>query len=199
MGAKLDLKKFRKIASKSIDIEKAVSKTFEKQINLRQQKMLKSFDEHPVTQEIEAGNGATNTSGLLGGYGNLFTFIGFNEGSDPIALVRNYLNKKLSYKKTKASVSQDGFKIYYQVEIPGIKEITSITQLSHLGRSWITGVEQGKIDGFQYYLNRSRRMRDSRSGKGIQIDKKLRNSSIKPTAYVDKMLKDFRKSLEEIK
>ena len=41
-------------------------------------RMIEEFIDHPVSQEIAAGAGATNSSGTLtGGYGNLFTFIGF--------------------------------------------------------------------------------------------------------------------------
>lgn len=199
MGVKLNIRKFRKIVSNSKDLEKRVSKVFEQQLALRQSKMVRSFDEHPVTVEIQAGNSAFNSSGLLGGYGNLFTFIGFSEDSDPIKTVRSYLAKKINYKKTKTTLNSKGFSIFYSAETPGIQELAGLTQLSHLGRSWVTGIEKGKIDGFQYYLNRSKRMRGSRSGKGIQIDRQLRNKSVRPVAYVDEMLKKFRRSLQEIK
>ena len=199
MGVKLNVRKFRKIASNSSELGSRIEKVFRDQIDLRQDKLVAEFDSHPVTQEIELGNGAPNISGILNGYGNLFTFIGFSKSSDPTKIVRNYLSKKLNYKKTRTNVTSKGFTVYFSLETPGIKDIASFTQVKHLGRSWVTGIENGKIDGFQYYLNRWRRMRGSRSGKGVQVDNKLRNQNVKPTAYVDKMLKRFRKSLQEIK
>ncbi len=50
-----------------------------------------SFNAHPVTQEIEGGARSTNISGTLGGVGNLFTYIGFDSGSNPIKPLRNLL------------------------------------------------------------------------------------------------------------
>jgi len=199
MGVKLNLKKLRKEISESKAARDAVEKAFKKQLENRQDKLLTEFNEHPVTQEIELGNGSPNISRTLGGYGNLFTFLGFEEDSDPIKIVRDYLAQEIKYRITKSSVDSRGFRVYFKVEIPGIKDLTTLTYLSHLGRSWLTGVEQGKVDGFQYYLNRWRKMRGSRSGKGVQIDNKLRNSNVKPVAYVNNMLKKFRASLERIK
>ena len=41
--------------------------------------LMKEFEEHTVTKEIEEGAGASNISSTLGGYGNLFTYIGFSD------------------------------------------------------------------------------------------------------------------------
>ena len=59
----------RKKASEKIDSSKAL--------------LLRDFDSHPVTKEIEGGAGSPNLSRTLGGYGNLYTFIGFAFGSRP--------------------------------------------------------------------------------------------------------------------
>ena len=40
-------------------------------------KFMEDFDNHPVTQEIEGGPSAKNTSNTLNGIGNLFSYIGF--------------------------------------------------------------------------------------------------------------------------
>ena len=44
--------------------------------------LLREFDNHPVTKEIEQG--PSGTSSLLGGRGNFFGFLGFNSGDKPI-------------------------------------------------------------------------------------------------------------------
>ena len=46
--------------------------------------MIKDFLSLKVTQEIAGGPGALNMSGTLGGYGNLFSFIGFDMGDNPM-------------------------------------------------------------------------------------------------------------------
>lgn len=185
--------------SKSDSFVNSMQEAYKKKLEEKQDKLLANFNEHPVTQEIELGNGAPNISRTLGGYGNLFTFLGFEEESNPIKIVRDYLSRDLRMQKTRVTSSAKGVTVYFKVETPGIRELAGLTQLSHLGRSWVTGIEQGKIDGFQYYLNRWRKMRGSRSGRGIQIDTKLRNKSLRPTKYIDHMLKKFRSSIEKIR
>ena len=53
--------------------------------------ILELFNNHPITKEIDSGNQATNLSNTLGGVGNLFTYIGFEEGSKPTDIIRKYL------------------------------------------------------------------------------------------------------------
>lgn len=43
-------------------------------IEERQKELQKQFQIHPITVELDAGPRASNTSGTLGGYGNLFFF-----------------------------------------------------------------------------------------------------------------------------
>ena len=43
--------------------------------------LIKQFESHPVTKEISGGSSSSNVSGTLGGYGNLFSFIGFHNNS----------------------------------------------------------------------------------------------------------------------
>src|SRR4051812_7772070 len=50
--------------------------------------MLRDFDEHEITQEIKAGPDALNISNTLGGYGNLFSYIGFELLRTPIQGLR---------------------------------------------------------------------------------------------------------------
>ena len=70
------------------EAKKAIKKEFE---DIHKQ-FLDSFDSHPVTQEIKGGSSSANISKTLGGVGNLFTYIGFESGSDPIKKLRELLN-----------------------------------------------------------------------------------------------------------
>ena len=72
------------------------SRTITRQVNkfagddFREKKadMLDVFLRHPITQEIQEGPTATNTTRTLDiankDHGNLFSFLGFEAGSDPI-------------------------------------------------------------------------------------------------------------------
>jgi hypothetical protein len=46
--------------------------------------MIDEFKNHLITKEINNGARSANISGTLSGYGNLFSFIGFEDGQDPI-------------------------------------------------------------------------------------------------------------------
>ena len=59
---------------------------------------LKQFNEHPVTRELEGGIKAPNISKTLPGTkddANLFSFIGFAEGSEPTQEVRQILEEEI--------------------------------------------------------------------------------------------------------
>ena len=56
----------------------ALRGVIEPKIQERQKELVKNFTVHPITVELDAGPRASNTSGALGGYGNLYSFIGFS-------------------------------------------------------------------------------------------------------------------------
>ena len=58
-------------------------------------KLLSSYEKHPVTREIKRGPQTSNISGTLGGYGNLFSFIGFDSSEDPTSVISEILNKEI--------------------------------------------------------------------------------------------------------
>ena len=70
-----------------------LQKKLKRTVNRALRAMLLEFNSHPVTKEIEAGPRAQNISGTLGGAGNLFSFIGFDDGDNPIAPVRRILEQ----------------------------------------------------------------------------------------------------------
>ena len=72
----------RKQASKKI--KNPVTKELRKKFNKIKKEMIKEFMSLPVTQEILQGPDGSNISGTLDGVSNLFAFIGFNKGQQPI-------------------------------------------------------------------------------------------------------------------
>lgn len=157
---------------------------------------LAEFDEHPITSEIEAGPDSGNISGTLNGYGNLFSFIGFDLGDSPVAELRLYLRRSIKASKLKKEKGAKT-KAYFTISKPDMKVIASVTPMPwEAGRSWVRSIERG-ISGFGYYMNTMTR-RFSRSGAGIQVDRRLRSGGYVPKKYMSQMLRNLDRNLRRL-
>ena len=168
--AKIDTFKLRKNVTGLEKFRSAAFNLVEDRVNKEGEVFLNSFSNHPVTTEIDAGESALNSSGTLGGYGNLFSFIGFASGSNPTQVVKDMIKKikllKKPYYLRKTYVS-------FKVLIPTKVDFESACTMPWaMGRSWLAGIEKG-ISGFGYYL--SKKM--GRSGGGVQADSQVRQGS----------------------
>ena len=153
-----------------------------------QKRLISDFEQHPITKEIEAGPNAENMSGTLSGYGNLFSFIGFDLGSNPVEELRAFLTKRI-----KIDVNKKFKALEFTVRAPDRKEIEARTRMPfEAANSWARMLEAG-MSSFSFYM--FKKSRASRSGKGIQIDNEIRPTSSRPTLYMSKLLKDFRRRL----
>jgi len=112
---KINLNQINKKVAKSKSFQKKISKKIDTLVQKEKQKLIAEFNAHPVTKEIEAGPTASNSSGTLGGYGNLFSFIGFRSGSQPVAPLRelistvvktNQIAKKIKVKEKGVELTQ---------------------------------------------------------------------------------------------
>jgi hypothetical protein len=151
--------------------------------------MISEFNNHPVTIEIKAGPYAGNYSDTLVGVsgGNLFSFIGFRQGTDPIAPILQKLN---SIKITSNTEYGNSF---LNIIMPKIEDIWDITPMPwQEGRSWAKGIESG-ISGLNYYLfSDSGRLKNSRSGPAIQSEKSRSGARYLPTSYLSTLFKKYR-------
>jgi hypothetical protein len=180
-------------------VEGAVAKTYGKFFQQRiiiafnkiKKEMIQEFLNHPVTVEIKAGPDAENISGTLGGYGNLFSFIGFEEGGSPTDPIEGLLNlSRIEYSRQ----TKNGF--IMKILLPSKQEIFGETPLPWArGRSWAEGIERG-ISGFGQYLNID--SINSRSGAGIETKSVIRKGKFKNTAYISALLNKYTKKFEEI-
>jgi hypothetical protein len=172
-----------------------VTEAYRPIVERAQKQLIKEFEKHPVTKELDAGKTASNTSGLLGGYGNLFSFLGFSVGSYPTQTVREILDKKIDVTAVRRG-DQGKFIIY--LDIPSKEEILAATaNLKWLtGRSWVDGIEHG-ISGFGRYLyNEDGFGPRSQSTTGIQYKGgKAYSGRFQNTKYISAMLDNFRKRL----
>ena len=172
----------------------AMRRELEPKIKKAQDDLIKDFNAHAVTREIEGGADGTNLSNTLGGYGNLFSFIGFDSNENPTAVIREILSQKINFRVR--AVASGKFKI--TILVPSKEEIFAITPMPWAsGLSWAEGVEKG-ISNLGFYLYRRSGIRGSNSGKGIQIKRSKKSVTFKETPYVSKIFTDFKKSLQNL-
>ncbi len=177
-------KKFREFALKEVN----------KKVNEAKREMVAEFNSHPVTKEIEMGSKAENISGTLGGYGNLFTFIGFEKGEDPIAPIRSMLEKIIvSYE----SVNKGRF--IFKIQYPSKEELFTISPMPWASsRSWLQGIELGMSGLGSYLYKGSSTISKSRSGSAVQIKSNLGRGRFKNTQYISNIIKKFTTKIQSI-
>ncbi len=189
VGVKINKKMIDKKVSKARSFEGKARKKIQQRLKRSKKELLKEFDNHPVTKELEAGPDAQNYSGTLGGYGNLFSFMGFGEGMDPTRAVRNFLESSIVI-KGRGKVTGTGLEI--TIKTPTIQDFDFAKMPWESGNSWVRSVEVG-MSSFSYYMHKA--YEAARSGAGIQIDNKLRKKSSKGVSYMRGILRKFRKKL----
>jgi hypothetical protein len=198
--AKIDLIVLRREVSETIKssrkIKETARKVAEEKFNQAKEEMLKEFNEHPVTRELESGPDAEgNISRTLGGYGNLYSFIGFEEGQDPTGVVRKYIEENAKLKRNVRYIkAQDEFE--FKAQIPLTVELEALTPSPWDGKSWVRGIERG-ISGLGYYIfSKIREFKRSRSGTAIQADSKIRDLVYKPVKYMSNIFNNFKKKMQ---
>lgn len=195
--AKFHTKRFEKEIAKTLRSQAIKEKArivAEDKVRRAHKEMIQDFDTHPVTREINSGPEGTNLSGTLGGYGNLFSYIGFNRGSQPTTSIRNYLEKQVHVFKEPRVFKVTGGAIYsFRLTTPNLETIQAMTPSPWENRSWIKGLETG-ISGLGFYLFSRKDDFDTRSESGIQKTQQLRNLSFKPIKYMSSILDKFYKN-----
>jgi hypothetical protein len=189
MAGKINKKLIKKEVFQSKSVKTLVRNLVKQELEKEKALFRAEFESHPVTQELDGGENASNISGTLGGYGNLFSFLGFNKGSNPTLPVKRLIQKILLDRKVKDT--QNGFEI--KVNIPSKEEFGAVTRLPwEGGRSWLLDVERG-ISGLGSFLYG--RFSGSRSGGGIQIKYNYSNRIFRPVKYFSPMYTKFLKRL----
>ena len=167
----------------------------EPKLETKQQNLIKKFKTHPITIEIDGGPRATNSSGTLGGYGNLFSFIGFSSGGDPTNIIEKIFKEKIRFKVKRKNASGKYTIVFY---IPSLEEIYALTPLPWAaGKSWVDGIERG-MSNVGSYLYSASGFGSSVSGTGLQSENKTSGVSFKNTPYVAKLLENFKNRLKRL-
>ena len=178
---------------KSFDLSslktQALEQAQEEMIKIKRE-LLEDFNDHSVTQELEAGVDSENISQTLNGIGNLTTYIGFQNGSNPTEPVRDKLKTVNLNPKGKISNNDSNLSFEFDVIAPSIEEIESVGSLPfEQGNSWIKGIENG-ISGFGAYIY-GKMFANSRSGRGIQSEKTFRQGNFRPVRYISEIMNKF--------
>lgn len=170
-------------------VKKMVRDIVQKEVEKEKALFQQDFETHPVTQELDGGENASNISGTLGGYGNLFSFLGFNQGANPTAAVK-FLIQKITLDRN-IQASGNGFRV--RVNVPSKEEFGAVSRLPFEGgRSWLLDIERG-ISGLGAYLYG--RFASSRSGTGIQSKYNYTNKRFRNVKYFSGMYTKFLRRL----
>ena len=178
------------------------------QFQNNKEKALANFDDHDVTRELLNPEGG-NISETLGGYGDLFGFIGFTAGSEPIPAVRRVLESKIRFKNTDLEINyprnkkgqfargKRGINIKINFEVPDLDDFNKAAKFDgwNGGRNWVKGIERG-ISGVSSYADYPR----GRSQRGVQLKGDIINgpedrpSGFQTRKYITEIVNNFVKN-----
>lgn len=163
--------------------------------------LLEEFNKDPVTVELLEGPDLDSSQVMPLGYGNLFSFLGFNRDKpNPVHVVRSMLENIHLLRRVR--IDNGGFT--FSLKAPNRDDLEKETPMEwESGRSWINAITYG-IGTFSHYmfnLKEGRFKTPSRSGTAIQVATNLHQSSVFFTGrgYVIGMLGRFKAKLTRIK
>jgi len=154
--------------------------------------LIKDFYNHSITKELQAGPKASNSSGTLGGYGNLFSYIGFDSGDNPTQIIEEIIKQRLNVRVR--AIGRGRFRITID-NVVSKEDIFAVTPIPWAdGASWAESMEKG-MSNLGSFLYKSSGLPESNSGTGLQVSRQLRSTTFKTQPYISKILQDFRKNL----
>jgi hypothetical protein len=189
MAGKIDKQALQKAIFSNKNLQREVLKTVKLSVEKDKNILIDDFIKHPVTQELDGGENAENISGTLGGYGNLFSFIGFVNGSSPTNSVINLL-KNIKIGK---NIRNNNNIFMIDIFIPSKNELGEITKMPwESGRSWLWDIEKS-ISGLGAYLYG--KFEQSRSGNAIQSRKNFSGRNFSRVSYFTPLYNKFIKKI----
>lgn len=167
------------------EAKKIILEELQKEVQKANRDLLRTFLSNRITQEIKAGSKAENLSGTLGGKGNLFSFLGFRDGQDPIEEIVTFLTN--SIKITSINTNKNSYTVLVNISIPTVEDVKELAQLPWINRGLVDAIEKG-ISGLGQYLYSEYGFETSRSSTGIQLTKNIFKGSMKPQKYLSVIL-----------
>lgn len=171
------------------EIQKDITKIAKREIIKANKELLREFLANEISKEIAAG--PTSSSKFLK-KGNLFSFFGFENGSDPVGELAEFLSKSIKLEAIR--VTPKMFKIKVSISTPTLEDIESFTSLPWVDRSWVDAVENG-LSGLGAFLFSENGFNGSRSNTGIQAEKSFSRQSFRGRKYLSDMVESISKKL----
>ena len=195
MAGKINMGSIKAKAMNSPKVSRAAQNICKLKFNQAKASILKEFLGDVVTREIRGGANVSNASGMLGGYGNLFSYIGFYDGFDPIAPIEEYIS---SFPFIARSVGGRAGSLSIRIKFPSIERIKQLSGMPwEEGNSWVMGIERG-ISGFSNYMY-DMNMNRGRSGTAIQSKNAPAVASFSTRRYLPSILAEARKRFSKIR
>ena len=195
---KIDYGKLTAELSNNRVFESLIAQNFREKFDAEKRRLLKAVEQHPISQELNAGPTTSNTSGTLNGVGNLFSFLGFPLGSRPVDDLLSVLEQFLDMNPIKKKVGIREIVYSYSVYVP-VTEIQHYLPLPYeSGRAWPIAIEEG-ISNFSNYIYLKLANRRSRSAYGLQNPNgPVRLGQFNETPYLSVLLNDFLTKVGEV-
>tara|TARA_R110002110_G_C13416841_1_gene714110 strand:- start:575 stop:1228 length:654 start_codon:yes stop_codon:yes gene_type:complete len=163
-------------------------------VKLKRNQYITEFLDHEITKDIKAGprSESGNSSGALGSSkGNLYSFIGFQQGMDPTGAIRDGIEQgcrlKSSTFRARSTFRGKTFSqwsIEYDMAYPTVDDLKRLKEadMPWEGGSWIDKVEKNISGLGAYFFARSGFVK-SKSGNAIQLRQDFQSVKFKRTDY----------------
>lgn len=166
----------------------------QQQFNIVHKKFIGEFESHPVTRELKGGSSSSNITGSLP-QGNLFGFIGFDRGEDPIKNLEKLLSN-IEIITKRRQMGKSGFIWTYIITAPSSRDIYAATPMPWAtGSSWLQELESRGIPNLGQYMHKA--INSSRSGAGFQNTSRPEGGRVR-ISYVKELLSKFETNLNSI-
>ena len=169
---------------------------FKSKFDSNKRLLMKDLQNHPVTQELN--DGPLAESRFINNIdGNLFSFIGFQAGTEPVEPIETLMETTLKPLQRPKSMVFFSDKINYRFEYraPVVSDVYKVTEYPDNWNpgSWVRGLEKGIIPGLaNYVFRRSKTFTSSRSGPAIQLQRfKGGSNGIGAIPYISEILDTF--------
>lgn len=189
-----------KVAASPVGLNR-VQKAMDAKFEIAKDKLINDFENHVISREINISKSApendNNISQTLGGVGNLFSFIGFNYGEDPIGEVSSILKEEMvlarpSKGENVTRGNSPRIRYRFSARVPR-ESLEEATQMNWQPVSWLYAIERG-ISGLTHYIRGAFPTPPSLSGGGLQTKKNaVRSIEYQPPkqGYFNALLRNF--------